>query len=56
VRWLARLSLERPEITLADLREGAAALHDLPSAKARAMLASLGARLGLPALGRVLES
>jgi hypothetical protein len=32
VRWLARLSLERPEITLAELRDAAAALIALPSA------------------------
>jgi hypothetical protein len=35
VRWLARLSLERPEVTLAQLRDAATALQALPSAGAR---------------------
>jgi hypothetical protein len=56
VRWLARLSLERPEVTLAELRDAAAALIDLPSAQARAKLADLGARLHLPNVSRVLRS
>jgi hypothetical protein len=56
VRWLARLSLECPEITLAQLREAAAALIALPSAHAKATLADLSARLNLPNVGRVLEA
>ena len=56
VRWLARLSLERPEVTLADLRNAAGALVDLPSAHARATLADLGKRMRLPGVVRVLEA
>ena len=41
VRWLARLSLERPGITLAELRDAAGALMDLPSPQARSKLAAL---------------
>lgn len=56
VRWLARLSLERPEITLAELRDAAAALMDLPSAPARATLMDLGKRQRLPGVRRFLLS
>jgi hypothetical protein len=56
VRWLARLSLERPEITLAELRDAVDALRDLRSGQARAKLAALGARLRLPDVVRVLRS
>jgi hypothetical protein len=56
VRWLARLSLECPEITLSELRDAAAALVDLPSVQARAKLADLGVRLRLPDVARVLRS
>ena len=56
VRWLARLSLERPEIKLAELQQAAADLAELPSARARADLADLSDRLHLPALGRVLRN
>jgi hypothetical protein len=56
VRWLARLSLERPEITLPELRNAAAALVDLPSPEARARLAELGSRLRLPDVARILRS
>jgi hypothetical protein len=55
VRWLARLSLERPEISLRDLRDAAAALIDLPSPQARAQLAGLGARLNVSGIRRVLS-
>jgi hypothetical protein len=55
VRWLARLSLERSEITLVDLREAAAALGALPSAEAKAKLVNLGARLQVPGMDRVLR-
>jgi hypothetical protein len=47
VRWLSRLSLERPEVTLADLREAAGALAELRSACARAARADLGRRTRL---------
>jgi hypothetical protein len=56
VRWLARLSLERPEITLGELRDAAAALMELPTSQARRALADLGVRLRLPGIGRVLQS
>jgi hypothetical protein len=56
VRWLARLSRERPEVTLADLREAADALAELPSARARAALADLGRRTRLPGVTRVLSA
>jgi hypothetical protein len=55
VRWLARLALERPEVTLAELRDAAAALADLPSDQARATLAELGKRLRLPGVATVLQ-
>jgi hypothetical protein len=55
VRWLARLSLERPEVTLSDLRDAAGALADLPSQGARSTLADLGKRMRLPDLARALE-
>jgi hypothetical protein len=55
VRWLARLSLERPEVTLADLRDAAAALMQLPSAQARTKLVELSARLSLPGIAHVLR-
>ena len=53
VRWLARLSLERPRITLSQLRDAAAALMGLPSAGARAKLAELCERLQVPGVDRV---
>jgi hypothetical protein len=56
VRWLARLSLERPEITLAELRDAAAALIALPSAPARATLMDLGKRRRLPGVSRFLRT
>jgi hypothetical protein len=56
VRWLARLSLERPEITLAELRDAAAALIDLPSPTARATLVDLGKRQGLLGVSRFLRT
>jgi hypothetical protein len=54
VRWLARLSLERPEVTLIELRDAAAALTELPSDQARATLSGLCSRLRLPEASRVL--
>ena len=45
VRLLARLALERPGMTLAQLRDAAAALIELPDSRAQARLAALcGAR------------
>jgi uncharacterized lipoprotein YmbA len=41
VRWLARLSLEWPAITLAEFRDAADALMQLPADEARAKLAAL---------------
>jgi hypothetical protein len=40
-RLLARLALERPAITLPQLRDAAAALIDLPAPDAHARLAAL---------------
>jgi hypothetical protein len=56
VRWFARLSLERSEITLAELRDAASALMELPSSRARERLAQLGARLNVPGVERVLRA
>ena len=39
VRWLGRLSLERSDGTLADLRRASSALSELPSEHAKATLA-----------------
>ena len=54
VRRLARVSLERPGVTLEELREAAGALMELPAAQARERLANLGKRLDLAGVGRVL--
>ena len=49
VRWLARLSLERPAVGLADLRDGLIAFEAMPynPDAARGALAALCERLGL---------
>jgi hypothetical protein len=41
VRLLARLAVERPAMTLAQLRDAAAALIDLPEPRAQATLAAM---------------
>jgi hypothetical protein len=58
VRWLARLAIERPAIGLADLRDGLVAFEALPynPAAARAQLAELCSRVGLPEGVRALRS
>lgn len=56
VRWLARISLERPEITLGEVRVAAAALVDLPSARSRVALTDLATGLRLPDVERVLRT
>ena len=57
-RWLARLALERPAISLADLRTGLNALDALPHnpAAARGELVALCARHGLPDAARLLAA
>ncbi len=58
VRWLARLSLERPSVRLDDLRLGLVAFDALPHnpAAARRTLAQLCAAHGLDGARRVLEA
>ena len=58
VRWLARLSLERPAVGLADLRDGLIAFEAMPynPDAARGALGALCERLGLRDAQRKLRS
>ena len=57
-RWLARFTLERPEVDLEDLRRGVHALRALPHdpPRARHALAGLCAEHGLVAAERLLAA
>lgn len=53
VRWLARLALEAPTVSLADLRQASDALENLPSPDAHERIARLCDLHGLPRAGAV---
>jgi hypothetical protein len=56
-RWLARFALERPNVSLADVREAVAALNALPAnpVAARQSLAALCTTHGLARAARIAD-